>query len=88
MAVRLECEADRCLGSLDCRPPNGALLEGWVWTPTAAGAAADDVVARELLWRASAASDPPAYALAGGQIFYGDRRPPQGLLRRVGIEWP
>jgi hypothetical protein len=88
MAVRLACEADRCVGSLDCRPPNGALLEGWVWTPAAAGAAADEVRAWELLWRASAASDPPAYALAGGQIFYGDRRPPQGLLRRVGIEWP
>jgi len=27
-------------------------------------------------------------ALAGGQIFYADRRQQHGLLRRVGVEWP
>jgi hypothetical protein len=104
MAVRLTCEGSRCLGSLDCRPPNGALLEGFVWTAGSNAPAADakgqpaaaatspattlDLVARELVWRASAASDAPAFAQAGSQIFYGDRRDQHGLLRRVGVEWP
>src|SRR6185436_17764633 len=68
VAVRLGCEAGRCLGSIDGRPPNGALLEAFVWsasaagkasaaTTTAAGAAASgaalpELSARELVWRA------------------------------------
>jgi len=99
-AVRLTCEANRCLGSLDCRPPNGALLEGFVWSANGGAPAADqkgspaspgaapELSARELVWRASAASDAAAFALAGGQIFYADRRQQHGLLRRVGVEWP
>jgi len=109
VAVRLTCEGERCLGSLDCRPPNGALLEGFLWTakgrapaaaakgpPSAASTAGDaaaaraaplELPARELVWRASAASEASAFALAAGQIFYGDRRQEHGLLRRVGIEW-
>lgn len=90
-AVRLSCEGDRCIGSIDGRPPNGALLEGFAWSAPAAGAgqgASAELVARELIWRASAGSDPAAFALAGGHVFYGDRREQRGLLRRVGVEWP
>jgi hypothetical protein len=105
MAVQVACDSQRCIGSLDCRPPSGALLEGFVWpsaspAPPAAGpaapgaaAAASPAAAQEelpsqlLVRRASAAADTPAFALAGGQLFYGDRRRERGLLRRVGIEW-
>jgi hypothetical protein len=103
VAVRIACEGNRCYGSLDCRPPNGALLEGFVWPADGASkdasakqeAAAKDApettpkepTAEELLWRASAAADAPAFAIAGSQIFYGDRRQQQGLLRRANIEW-
>jgi hypothetical protein len=102
MAVQLACDAQRCIGSLDCRPPSGPLLEGFVWpsAPSAAGApapgapaeaspgaAAAELSSQLLVRRASAAADMPAYALAGGQLFYGDRRRERGLLRRVGIEW-
>jgi len=103
VAVRIGCEGSRCYGSLDCRPPNGALLEGFVW-PANGGAAKDaaakdtqgaaapaevpkEPTAEELIWRASAASDAPAFAIAGGQIFYGDRRQQRGLFRRANIEW-
>ena len=103
MAVQLACDSQRCTGSLDCRPPSGPLLEGFVWSsatpaagPAAAGAAAAaaspgaaaaELSSALLVRRASAASDTPAFALAGGQLFYGDRRRERGLLRRVGIEW-
>jgi hypothetical protein len=113
VAVRVACEGSRCYGSLDCRPPNGALIEGFVWPANGAGSkkdstakqeAARDAAAKdapaadptpgpkeptpeELLWRASAASDAPAFAIAGGQIFYGDRRQQRGLFRRANIDW-
>jgi len=101
MAVQVACDADRCVGSLDCRPPSGPLLEGFVWpsAPAAAGAPAPgapaaaspaapaELSSQLLVRRASAAADMPAFALAGGQLFYGDRRRERGLLRRVGIEW-
>jgi hypothetical protein len=107
MAVQVACDAQRCFGSLDCRPPSGPLLEGFVWpsAPSAAGAAAPaaaspaapaaappgaapvELSSQLLVRRASAAADMPAFALAGGQLFYGDRRRERGLLRRVGIEW-
>jgi hypothetical protein len=111
VAVRIACEGNRCYGSLDCRPPNGALLEGFVWPADGAPSPKDATAkqdgaqqepaakdapaapapkepsAEELLWRASAAADAPAFAIAGGQIFYGDRREQRGLLRRANIEW-
>ena len=96
VAVRLACEAGRCFGSLDCRPPNGARLEAFVWSASggaiqpgaaAGGGTQPELAARELVWRASEASDAPAFALAGSQIFYGDRNQRRGLLRRVGVEW-
>lgn len=102
LAVQVACDSQRCTGSLDCRPPSGPLLEGFVWpsaTPAAGpaaagaaaaagpGAAAAELSSQLLVRRASAASDTPAFALAGGQLFYGDRRGERGLLRRVGIEW-
>jgi hypothetical protein len=106
VAVRIACEGSRCFGSLDCRPPKGALLEGFTWPNGAApgkdaaakDAAAKDAAAKdaeapqeppaeELIWRASAASDAPAFAIAGGQIFYGDRRQQRGLFRRLDVEW-
>ncbi|MEY2933738.1 MAG: hypothetical protein RL033_4487 [Pseudomonadota bacterium] len=89
-AVRLSCEGERCIGGVDGRPANGALLEGFAWEPPPSPGAtsAEGLVARELVWRASPSSDPAAFALAGEHVFYGDRREQRGLLRRVGVEWP
>jgi hypothetical protein len=88
-AVRLSCDGERCIGSIDGRPPNGALLEGFAWSPSGSGSApAEELSARQLIWRASASVDPAAFALAGEHVFYGDRRSQSGLLRRVGVEWP
>jgi hypothetical protein len=108
VAVRVACEGPRCHGSLDCRPPSGALLEGFVWPANGAAGAApgkeaaakdaakdalkeaalkEEPTAEELLWRASAASDAPAFAIAEGQIFYGDRRQQRGLFRRASVDW-
>ncbi len=86
-ALRLSCERERCAGSIDGRPPGGALLEGFAWT-TAASSSAAELVARELIWRGSTSADPAAFALAGDHIFYGDREGPRGLLQRVAVEWP
>jgi hypothetical protein len=85
-ALRLACEDERCLVTLDGRPPSGAVLEGVVW-PAAAVAGAPAPKAEALLQRASTGGDPPAFAAVGSQVFYADRRQQYGLLRRVAIEW-
>jgi hypothetical protein len=81
-AVRLFCESGHCLGTLDSRPPNGHLLEGFVWQP---GGAAPSP--QPLARRATMGADNPAFATAASAVFYADRSDQRGLLRRVGIEW-
>jgi hypothetical protein len=80
-AVRLYCEAGRCQGVLDARPPEGALLEGF---DVRSGAAPE---ARVLAYRASAAADTAALAVTDSAIFYADRIEQRGLLRRAAIGW-
>jgi hypothetical protein len=86
-ALRLACEDERCLVTLDARPPNGALLEGVVWPAPSVPEGEPGPKAEALVQRASAGADPPAFAAVGSQVFYADRRQQYGLLRRVGIEW-
>jgi len=80
-AVRLFCDAGRCQGALDARPPSAQLLEGFEYR------AGNVPEARALVYRAGAVSDPPAFALADGAVFYADRIERRGSLRRAGIDW-
>jgi hypothetical protein len=81
IALRLSCDAGRCQGVLDARPPRGHLLEGFEFR---AGSTPE---ARVLVYRAGAAADPPAFALADNALFHADRIEQRGSLRRAGIDW-
>jgi len=81
IALRLFCEAGHCQGAIDARPPHGQLLEGFEFrtgsTPEA----------RVLMYRAGAAADPPAFALADNALFHADRIEQRGSLRRASVDW-
>jgi hypothetical protein len=82
IAVRLFCKDALCQGALDYRPPSGALLEGFnadVLDPPPSS--------QLLVRRASEANDPPAFALTDSSIFYAERGPQRGFLRRVAVGW-
>ncbi len=81
-SLRMWCNAERCHGALDCRPPNGHQLEGFAW---AAGETAPQ--AERLVWRSTIAADPDAFAVVGDSVIYADRRAQRGLSRRVRVAW-
>jgi hypothetical protein len=80
-ALRLFCDAGHCQGAIDARPPRGPLLEGFEFRTGSVPAA------RVLVYRASTAADPPAFALADGALFHADRIEQHGSLRRAAIDW-
>ena len=80
-ALRLSCDGTRCQGTIDARPPDGTLLEGFEWAPPSTPRA------EPLAYRSSASADPPAFAVADGAIFHADRVERRGLLRRLAVTW-
>lgn len=85
VALRLYCdpsrETARCQGAIDARPPEGTLIEGFDWEPSSAPRA------EPLVFRTSASSDPPAFAITDEAIFHADRADRRGLLRRLAVTW-
>lgn len=81
-AVRIFCADALCQGVIDSRPPFAHVLSGFAWSSSNRSGEA-----RRLAYRASVAADPPALALIGAQLFYGDREGPGGLLRHLEIAW-
>jgi hypothetical protein len=81
IALRLFCDAGHCQGAIDARPPRGPSIEGFEFRT---GSVPE---ARVLVYRAGAAADPPAFALADGALFHADRSEHRGSLRRAAIDW-
>jgi hypothetical protein len=80
-AIRLYCDGAVCQGVIDARPPDGAILEGFDWTPAIAPAS------RLLAFRQNATSDPAAFVLTDAAVFHADRIEQRGLLRRLAVSW-